>query len=185
VPLSWSPRDKGAKSLSQCIAIPRNEKERLEALAGLRMLDTPPEERFDRIIRLAARIFEVPISYISLVDARRQWFKARHGIALTQTPRAVSFCSHAILRDEPLIVPDLAADFRFANSPLVTDEPRARFYAGVPLAIGDARVGTLCILDTKPRALSDREVQILRDLAALAESELQRPPEPPAASPGG
>lgn len=185
MPLSWSPRDKGAKSLSQCIAIPRNEKERLKTLHALRILDTPSEERFDRIIRLAARIFEVPICYLSLVDSQRQWFKARQGISLVETPRAVSFCSHAILHSEPLIVPDLAADFRFAGSPLVTDEPHARFYAGVPLAIGDARVGTLCILDTKPRALSDREVQILRDLAGIAESELQRPPAPPAASPGG
>jgi len=180
VPVYWTPSVKGGKSSTQCIAIPRNEKERVKTLEGLRILDTPPEDRFERIIRLTARIFEVPICYISLVDSRRQWFKARHGIDLTETPRAISFCSHAILHNEPLIVPDLAADFRFADSPLVTDEPRARFYAGVPLSVGDANIGTLCILDTKPRALSDRQVLILRDLAEIAEYELQRPPMPAA-----
>ncbi len=175
MPITWRPPESRGSDCLPFQALPHDEAERLDALRKLQILDTPPDAGFDLMVRLTARIFEVPIAYISIVDARRQWFKARHGIALTETPRAISFCSHAILQREPLIVPDLATDYRFAGSPLVTGEPWARFYAGMPLAEpGGKNVGTLCVLDTKPRAFSARQVEIFRDLGALAERELGR-----------
>ncbi len=156
------------------MALPANEDVRLRSLKNLRILDTPPEDRFDQIVGLAARVFDVPISYISMVDVNRQWFKSRHGIELVETPRDISFCGHAILQDDPLIVPDLTSDQRFSSSPLVTGAPFARFYAGMPVAVeGGVNVGTLCVLDTKPRSLSDGQVRILRDMAHLVEQQLQ------------
>jgi len=157
-----------------CMAMPHNEDVRLKALRNLHILDTPPEDRFDRIVRLAARVFDVPISYISMVDANRQWFKSRHGVEATETPRDISFCGHAILQNDPFVVSDLTLDERFAASPLVTGTPFARFYAGMPLAVGEGvNVGTLCVLDTKPRELTYSQVNILRDLGRLVEHEFQ------------
>ncbi|MGM0578366.1 MAG: PAS domain S-box protein [Myxococcota bacterium] len=154
--------------------IPADEAARLEALRELCVLDTPPEERFDRITRMAQRLFSVPIALVSLVDAERQWFKSRQGLDATETSREVSFCGHAILDDETFVVEDAAADPRFADNPLVTDEPRIRFYASRPLhAPGGQRVGTLCVIDRKPRDLSPEEWELLRDLAAMAERELR------------
>jgi sigma-B regulation protein RsbU (phosphoserine phosphatase) len=153
---------------------PADEAERLADLRALKILDTPPEERFDRIVRLAGRIFDVPMAYLSLIDAERQWFKAKCGIPTESTGRDISFCGHAILGRQPLIIPDATQDERFRDNPLVVGEPYIRFYAGHPLAgPGGSNVGTLCLADTRPRSLDDRQRQILRQLAALAEHELK------------
>jgi signal transduction histidine kinase len=152
--------------------LPANETERLAALRALRLLDTPAEERFDRITRTARDLFGVPIALISLVDAGRQWFKSRQGLAATETPRAISFCGHAILGDAAFVVSDARNDERFADNPLVTGAPHIRFYAGMPLNSTDGRkIGTLCLIDSQPRAFDAGDEQRLRDLAAWAERE--------------
>ncbi|MEQ6341193.1 MAG: PAS domain S-box protein [Gammaproteobacteria bacterium] len=154
-------------------SLPTDETERLAALHALNVLDTVPEDRFDRITRLAARLFDVPIALVSLVDANRQWFKSCHGLSATETPRSVSFCGHAILSDDTFIIPDALLDARFADNPLVTGAPHVRFYAGQPLTGMDGRkLGTLCIIDHKPRHLSEQDREALRSLAALAQQEL-------------
>jgi len=153
--------------------IPLNEADRLADLRELDILDTPAEERFDRIVRLTSKFFEAPISYVALVDEDRQWFKSRIGMEPEETPRESSFCGHAILQDEPLIVPDARKDMRFAGNPLVLGEPFVRFYAGQPLrSPGGLKVGTLCVLDRRPRDLTEKELRILHDLAQLVEHEL-------------
>src|SRR4051812_22692150 len=114
--------------------IPVDDAERLEALRSLDLLDTAPEERFDRITRVLSMVMNVPMAYISLVDSDRQWFKSSCGLNSSQTPRDISFCGHAILADEPMVIPDTAADERFCDNPLVTGDPYVRFYAGYPLA---------------------------------------------------
>jgi sigma-B regulation protein RsbU (phosphoserine phosphatase) len=153
--------------------IPLDDAERLTALHDLNLLDTAPEERFDRITRLLTLVMRVPMAYISLVDADRQWFKSFCGLATSETPRAVSFCGHAILSDEPMIVPDATEDDRFRDNPLVTDEPHIRFYAGQPLhGPGGHKVGTLCIADRRPRTLRDSEVEALGEMARVVEREL-------------
>lgn len=155
--------------------IPLNEPERLAALCSLDVLDTPAEARFDRITRVAQRLFHVPIALVSLVDAGRQWFKSRQGLAATETPRDISFCAHAILADDIFHVPNALEDPRFADNPLVTRAPHIRFYAGAPLhAPGGERVGTLCIIDGRPRELSATDLAMLRDLADITEAELER-----------
>lgn len=154
-------------------AIPADETERLADLHALALLDTPTEERFDRIVRLAAAMFDVPIAYIALVDADRQWFKSKCGLTSDETGREVSFCGHAILQAETLVIPDALEDERFADNPLVVGEPFIRFYAGHPLA-GRAgkNVGTLCLADHVPRTLGSRELAALRNLAGVAEREI-------------
>lgn len=155
--------------------MPPDEEERRRALHRLAMLDTPGEERFDRITRTAARLFGVPIALVSLVDTNRQWFKSCHGLAVRQTPRGISFCGHAILQDQVLQIPDAHLDPRFADNPLVTGEPFIRFYAGQPLKSPDGhRIGTLCLIDRQPRHLADTDLGHLADLAAWAEEELGR-----------
>ncbi len=154
--------------------IPDNETERLEALTALDILDTPHEERFDRLTRIASRIFGVPIALVSLVDRDRQWFKSAEGLSATETPRDISFCGHAIMGKELLVVNDTAVDQRFVDNPLVTGDPKIRFYAGCPLTnIGGYNLGTICLIDRQPRAFSEEEEIILRDLAAMVERELQ------------
>jgi sigma-B regulation protein RsbU (phosphoserine phosphatase) len=154
--------------------IPPDEAERLADLRALQILDTPAELRFDRIVGLAARIFDVPIAYIALIDADRQWFKARCGIRTLVTGRDISFCGHAILHPEPLVIPDALLDQRFRDNPLVVGEPFIRFYAGHPLAGPTGRnIGTLCVADRRPRSFDGRQCDMLRQLAALAEHELQ------------
>ncbi len=154
--------------------IPPNEEERLALLRRYEVLDTPPEETFDRITRLAARIFQVPMATISMIDERRQWYKSCYGLNGAGTPRELAFCSHAILANDLFLIADAKADPRFATNPLVTGEPFIRFYAGVPLApLAGQNIGTLCIIDTKPRELSPPERQTLLDLAALVIDELQ------------
>lgn len=158
----------------QAPPLPPDELERLAALHALELLDTPSEERFDRITRLAARFFGVPIALISLVDRDRQWFKSRNGLQVQQTSREVSFCGHAILQSEALVVSDAWTDDRFADNPLVQSEPRVRFYAGHPIAAPDGSpIGTLCLIDHKPRHFGEAQIKALRDMAALVERELR------------
>jgi phosphoserine phosphatase RsbU/P len=153
--------------------LPADEAERLIDLRALELLDTPPEERFDRIVQLARGVFGVPIAYIALVDADRQWFKAKCGISAVQTGRAESFCGHAILGEGPMIVPDATLDDRFHDNPLVVGSPHIRFYAGYPLAGPNGHnVGTLCLADTQPRTLSEQQLGVLESLAHMAEHEM-------------
>jgi phosphoribosyl 1,2-cyclic phosphodiesterase/DNA-binding response OmpR family regulator len=152
--------------------LPPDEAARLRALHDAGVLDSSPEERFDRITRLARRVFDVPIALVSLVDAERQWFKSYQGIEIRETPRELSFCAHAIHDDRVFIVPDALADPRFADNPAVTGEIRARFYAGRPIRMFGRRVGTLCLVDRRPRELRDDDVRALNDLASLVEEEL-------------
>jgi diguanylate cyclase (GGDEF)-like protein len=152
---------------------PDNERARLAALQGLQVLDTSPEERFDRITRIARKLFNVPIALVSLVDEDRQWFKSRQGLDVTETSRDVSFCGHAILTPDTLVVPDAQQDNRFHDNPLVTGDSNIRFYAGCPLELPDeTRVGTLCIIDHEPRQLTREDLDVLSDLAALVRREL-------------
>lgn len=155
--------------------MPVDESRRLAALLDLAVLDTDAEERFDRLTRLAARILEVPIALVSLIDSDRQWFKSRVGLDKRETPRDLSFCGHAVLHDDLFVVPDATQDPRFHDNPYVLDDPSIRFYAGRPLhaAFGE-RVGTLCVIDRQPRELSAEDRQTLDDLAALVERELNQ-----------
>ena len=149
--------------------IPADEDERLSALRALLLLDTPPEERFDRLARFVAEQLDVPIALLTLVDGQRQWFKARVGLDATETPRDISFCGHAIMKNDLFIVEDASRDPRFSDNPLVTGEPHIRFYAGAPLsAPGGHRIGTLCVIDTVPRTLGSVELSILDALRRLA-----------------
>ncbi len=152
---------------------PHNEEERLQSLRALEILDTAPEERFDRITRLAAQIVGTPIVLISLVDEARQWFKSSVGVDVSQTPRDIAFCAHAILDSEVFVVPDAQEDPRFATNPLVTEAPQVRFYAGAPLSLSDGvRIGTLCAIDTQSRTLAEHERRALTDLAQIVVDEL-------------
>jgi diguanylate cyclase (GGDEF)-like protein len=155
-------------------SIPSDEPARLVALQSLELLDTEPEERFDRITRLAARMFNVPMALLSLVDQDRQWFKSRIGTPELASTRAESFCAHAILGDTPLVIPDLFQDDRFADHPAVHGPQGVRFYAGAPLRWGPgSALGTLCILDRWPRRLAPVDVAMLEDLASLVIREVQ------------
>ena len=152
---------------------PEDEIHRLDVLRSLNILDTPPEERFDSITRVAKKLFSVPIALVSIVDEDRQWFKSKAGLDANETPREISFCGHAILHDDAFIVPDTKKDERFADNPLVLEPPYIRFYAGYPLRTMDGlKLGTLCIIDTKPRRLSRVNIQMLSDLGAMVEREL-------------
>jgi signal transduction histidine kinase/CheY-like chemotaxis protein len=155
--------------------IPANEVERLAALYRYRILDTPPEAAFDRITTLAARLFDMPIALVSLVDKSRAWFKSCHGFNLSEVPRDATLCSFALLYNQVLVVPDTRQDERFACNPFVQSEPGVRFYAGAPLVTHDGfNLGTLCLLDSKPRdALSAEQQTILADLAAMVVDELE------------
>jgi hypothetical protein len=153
-------------------AAPPDEVERLRALHERGILDTPPEERFDRITRLARRLLDVPTAMVTLVDAERQWFKSRSGFDVTETARDLAFCSYTIQQDEIFVVPDALADPRFADNPVVAAGPRLRFYAGRPVHVAGRRVGTLCVADNRPRQLAEDDKRALDDLAALVEKEL-------------
>jgi PAS domain S-box-containing protein len=154
-------------------SLPQNESQRLAALYGLHLLDTPPEERFDRITRLATRLLNVPMSNVSLIDRDRQFNKSHHGSELQDVPRANSFCAHSILQDKPFVVPDARTDSRFSDNPYVTGKPNIRFYAGQPIRAPDGSVvGALCVVDYKPRIPSEEDIQSLHDLAMLVEREL-------------
>lgn len=150
-----------------------DEARRLSALRDAAVLDTPAEERFDRITRLARYLLDVPIALVSLVDEERQWFKSAQGLEHRQTPRDVAFCAHAILSSEPLVVEDAHADPRFADNPLVVGAPGVRFYAGQPLLSAEGLpLGTLCVIDQAPRTLGPELQEQLTLLARLAQAEL-------------
>lgn len=153
--------------------LPANEATRLHAVRELLLLDTPPEERFDRVVRFAAEQLDMPIALVTLVDAERQWFKARTGLEVAQTARDISFCGHAIVHDGLFVVEDACTDPRFADNPLVTQAPHVRFYAGAPLSGPRGhRIGTLCVIDTVPRALDRVELAILQALCTLVNDTL-------------
>lgn len=163
--------------------VPPNETKRLKVLWQYEVLDTVPEEVFDDLTDLAAHICETPIALISLVDEDRQWFKSRLGLSLSETSRDISFCAHAITTDGLLIVPDATKDQRFKDNPLVTGGQKIRFYAGAPLITPDGHaLGTLCVLDKKPRALRLEQQQALRVLAhhVMTQLELRRHAREPA-----
>ncbi len=152
----------------------QNEKKRLHVLWQYDVLDTVPEEVFDDLTELAARICEAPIALISLVDENRQWFKSRVGTTMTETAREISFCAHAIKQPDLFIVPDALEDARFASSPLVTSEPKIRFYAGAPLISPDGfALGTLCVIDKVPRELRPDQKRALTILARHVVSQLE------------
>ena len=154
--------------------IPLNEARRLIALERYSILSTPSEAAFDRVVRIAARIFAVPIAMVTFIDKDRQWFKACFGTDLRENTRALSFCSHTILNDDVMVVPDALLDQRFRDNPVVLNMG-LRFYAGAPLRTVDGlNIGTLCIYDVNPRAdLSDEQRETLTDLAASVVDDLE------------
>ncbi|HVU04455.1 MAG TPA: sensor domain-containing diguanylate cyclase [Polyangiaceae bacterium] len=150
------------------------EAERLAALHRYEILDTDAEIPFDRITRIAARLFDVPVALVTLVDEHRQWFKSCIGVKFRETHRDDSFCAHAILAPGPLVVADAREDPRFSDNALVRGDPFIRFYAGSPLVSSDGHpLGTLCVIDQKPRTATAEELQVLSDLSALAADELE------------
>jgi excisionase family DNA binding protein len=151
------------------------EPARLAATRASGLLDTPAHASYDRIVRLASQVLDAPIALITLIDADRQWFKARFGMSMTHTPRSWAFCDYAIVSNAMLVVEDALQDPRFAVNPLVTGPEGVRFYAGVPLADPDGfRLGTLCVLDRRPRTLTRDQAWALTELAALAAEEMHR-----------
>lgn len=150
-----------------------NEGKRLQALRDLGILDTPVEPQFDRITRIAKNAFDVPIAIVSLVDENRQWFKSCIGLDTRETPRDQAFCAHTILNEKCMVVPDATKDARLADNPLVTGGPLIRFYAGAPLILpNNLRLGSLCIIDTRPRTMTQAQIEVLNDLAALTVEEI-------------
>ncbi|MDI6104833.1 GAF domain-containing protein [Actinoplanes sp. NEAU-A12] len=151
------------------------EAARLAALHDLQVLGSPPDPDFDAVVEPASQICGTPMALVSLIDADRQWFKAKVGPSLQQTNRDASFCAHTISGRDVLEVPDATADPRFADNPAVTGDPAVRFYAGVPIAVeGGHHVGSLCVIDTQPRVLAAQQRQALRALARHA-AVLMRP----------
>ncbi|HYG34968.1 MAG TPA: ATP-binding protein [Clostridia bacterium] len=155
--------------------LPENEAARLEALRRYQIMDTPREEEYDDIVRLAAQICGTPISLVSLINTDRQWFKGRYGLELQETPRKISFCAHTILQaPDPLEIHDATKDERFADNELVTGGPQLRFYAGAPLVTPEGQaLGTLCVLDTKPRQLSAEQKEALGILSRQVMTQLE------------
>ncbi|RQO38772.1 histidine kinase [Herminiimonas sp. KBW02] len=153
--------------------IPDDEDDRLYALRQLLILDTPPEERFNRIVSFAAHEFDVPIVLITLLDTERQWFKASVGLDVCETARDVSFCGHAIMSNDTMVVADATKDARFSDNPFVLEDPQVRFYAGAPLTLASGQnVGTLCLIDNAPRTMDAVGLAILAALRDLAVEEL-------------
>lgn len=153
--------------------IPDTEGERIAELRSLLLLDSSPEERFDRITRVAKQLFNVPIALVSLIDTERQWFKSSVGLDATETGRDISFCGHAILADDVFIIENAAEDERFSDNPLVTEGPEIRFYAGAPLAMPSGNnLGTLCIISPEPRKFGPEQSILLHDLSKIVISEL-------------
>lgn len=155
--------------------LPKNEALRLRTLRELLVLDTPPEQRFDRISAFAAKEFAVPMALVSLVDRDRQWFKSNFGMEERETPRDISFCGHAINERDALVIPDALKDPRFCDNPLVVGKPYIRFYAGCVLRLPYGQVmGTLCVLDRRPREFDRLDLAILRGLRDVVVEELVR-----------
>lgn len=154
--------------------IPTNEAARMQVLKAYDVLDTPAEAAFDDLTLLASQICDTPVALFTLIDGDRQWFKSAVGVEVTETPRDVSFCAHAITQSDLFIIPDAAKDIRFADNPFVTSDPNIRFYAGAPLITADGyALGTLCALDQKPRDLSPQQQDALRALSRLAMAQLE------------
>src|SRR5215212_4346330 len=154
--------------------MPGDETARLAALARYRILDTAPEQAFDDLTLLASHICGTPIALITLVDADRQWFKSRVGVSIVETPRTISFCTHAIQQRDLFVIPDARVDARTRDNPLVTGEPKIRFYAGAPLVTPDGHaLGTLCVLDCVKRTLTAGQVEALTALRRQVESQLE------------
>ena len=153
--------------------LPPEELERQAALERTGLLDTEPEERFDRFTRMACKAFRVPIALVSLVDENRQWFKSCQGMSASETSRGISFCGHAILNSNLLVIEDASLDPRFSNNPLVTGDPHIRFYAGAPLHNSEGfRLGTLCLIDRVPRTFGEEDESLLREIADCVEREI-------------
>ncbi|MET0557680.1 MAG: sensor domain-containing diguanylate cyclase [Solirubrobacterales bacterium] len=153
--------------------IPPDDERRVAALHALNILDTEEEERFDRITRLAQRLFGTPIATVNLIDSDRHWFKSSQGIDGKEGERSTSFCAHAILGEEAMVIEDATRDDRFADNPNVLEDPHVRFYAGHPLrAPGGEPVGSLCVVDSEPRPGTDFDPELLRELAEMAEAEI-------------
>ena len=150
----------------------RQDEERVDALHRTGLLDTPPEDRFDRVVRLACRLFDVPTAAVNLVDRDRQFTKASVGVDLPDRPLSASICASAIQDPDPLVIEDLTADERFRDTELVQANPGLRFYAGQPLVASGQRVGTLCVFDERPRSVDDTDLAVLRDLAGWIEKEM-------------
>ena len=152
------------------------EQKRLAALRGLKTMDTSQEAAYDDITRLAAQLCDTPIALISLVDDKRQWFKSSIGLQATETPKELAFCAHAIeTPDDVFVVPDASTDARFSKNSLVTGDPNIRFYAGAPLVTSDGHaLGTLCVIDTKPRELSTNQLRELQFMAQQIIATLER-----------
>ncbi len=156
------------------VPIPASEVSRLKTLLGYEILDTPPEEGFDDLVRLASMVCGTPIALISLVDSKRQWFKARVGLDATETPREMAFCAHAICTVDMLVVPDTTRDERFSANPLVTDAPNIRFYAGMPLIAPDGEaLGTICAIDRVPRQITAEQRSALECISRQVVSQLE------------
>ncbi len=168
LPIDWR------KSKSLEIPLPRDEKQRLAALDRYDILDTPPEKSFDSIVLLASHVCQTPIALLVLIDQGRQWFKAKVGVRLRQTPRQFSFCAHTIMQRALFIIPDTRRDKRFAKNPLVASGPEYRFYAGAPLVTPDNRaLGTLCVIDRVRRTLTSRQKSDLIALSRVVMTELE------------
>jgi len=152
---------------------PLDETQRLKALYSLNILDTPIDEHFDRLTRMAKRIFDVPVALVTLIDKERQWVKSFAGLNMGNVDRDVSFCGHAILGDEVFVIPDMTQDDRFIDNPMVIDpETNVHFYAGCPIkSSGGMKLGTLCVLDNKPRKFNLDDQENLKDLATMVERE--------------
>jgi len=153
-------------------AIPENEQQRLDALNELGILYTPLEDRFDRITRTLCRMFYMPIAYVSLIDKETQWIKSIQGLDLIDSPRNTSICAHTLLVDECIICEDLTQDERFKDNPFVTSGLKVRFYAGFALKSRGQNIGTLCMVDDKPRAFSKEDIATMRDLTSWAQTEI-------------
>jgi diguanylate cyclase (GGDEF)-like protein len=152
---------------------PPDEEQRLRKLRELGLLDSFPDERFDRITRITRRLFETPMALISLVDEERQWYMSCLGLERRQAPRAISFCGHAILGEGPMVVTDTLQDPRFSDNPWVLGEPRIRFYAGCPLRLhGGSALGALAVMDTRARSVSRDDLALMRELADMVEHDL-------------
>ena len=162
---------------------PSEESERLKALLECQILDTSAEPVFDAYVRAVAEACDTPVALISLVDRHRQWFKAKIGLDVDQTPRDIAFCGHTILQTEAMVINDAAEDERFRHNPLVTGEPFIRFYAGVPLRLlAGERLGSLCVIDFKPRTISEQQLDLLneqaRQIASILDARRARFKEP-------
>lgn len=153
--------------------IPKNEAERLATLYKLQILDTEREERFDRVTRIACRLFDVPIAVISFLEAERQWMKSTQGLDIKEAARKTSFCGHVILSDEMMVIEDASKDRRFHDNPFVVEKPNFRFYVGCPLKVQNYNVGVFCLIDDKPRPSKELDTTIVKDLTQMVQMDLE------------